>query len=211
MACYQGREGILSRRRFFPRLLKLWWQLRMGPTTFLRKGSGVTLRRDRMPWLVRGGWAYITSLYHLSPPARAERGIFNLGVGLHRGSGILQGILWDKKAEIWHLDSFALPQCAGFMHLGELDCKSCNKWKLFITPPPKPWDIVFLLFLTQKWSARMGSYPDPLPQGEGDGKITSTSPALTIPGRETICGSITKEQELQVGHVSRSSSEGGVH
>lgn len=57
----------------------------------------------------------------------------------------------------------------------------------------------------------MGSYPDPLPQGEGDGKITSTSPALTIPGRETICGSITKEQELQVGHVSRSSSEGGVH
>lgn len=57
----------------------------------------------------------------------------------------------------------------------------------------------------------MGSYPDPLPQGEGDGKIASTSPALTIPGRETICGSITKEQELQVGHVSRSSSEGGVH
>lgn len=30
---------------------------------------------------------------HHSPRARAERGIFNLGVGLHRGSGILRGVL----------------------------------------------------------------------------------------------------------------------
>lgn len=161
------------------------------------------LSRNRMP--CSGGWLWpyplLSKVKPYSPPARAERGIFNLGVGLHKGSGILCGVLWDKKAEIWHLDSFALPQCAGFMHLGELDYKSCNKWKLFITVPQKPFGYHIPLFLTQKCSAGMGSSLHPHPRGEGDRKITCTSPALTRPGRETRCGSITKELELQVGYL----------
>lgn len=97
--------------------------------------------RSGMPWSGSGGCGLNRSSPRWSPalPQPEQRGIFNLGVGLHRGSGILWGVLWDKKAEIRHLDSFALPQCAGFMHLGELDYKSCNKWKLFITVPQKPF------------------------------------------------------------------------
>lgn len=47
--------------------------------------------------LVRQGWPWpyplLSKVKPYSPPARAERGIFNLGVGLHRGSGILWGVL----------------------------------------------------------------------------------------------------------------------
>lgn len=156
-AGYQRRKGILPRRKPFPTLLKLQWQLK---TVLGKCVVGLTWLGADL--LVRQGWLWPwrppSKVKPCSTPARAERGIFNLSVGLLRGSGILQGVLSDKKAEMRHLDSFALPQYAGFMHLGELDYKSCNKWKLSITLPRNPLDIIFLLFLflMQKCRCRDG-------------------------------------------------------
>lgn len=48
----------------------------------------------------------------------------------------------------------------------------------------------------QGWAANQ----TPHPRGERERKITSVTPALTTPGRQTRCGSITKELELQVGY-----------
>lgn len=50
---------------------------------------------SRMPWSSRLAVAFtpLSLVEPCSPPARTERGIFNLGVGLHRGSGILWGVL----------------------------------------------------------------------------------------------------------------------